>query len=163
MIVGGIDPHRHDLSSMIMLKDNHIWSSGSFTPSFYPLQSTASVIGSNIHLSLFLFSIFPGSITSAIQQARSVGGFSLLLDVEVQSEAEADEAIGAGADVIMLDNIDGPELQDVARRLKKRWSGKRKFLLESSGNITESNLNYRAVEGAFCPLSSAILGSRANV
>jgi nicotinate-nucleotide pyrophosphorylase (carboxylating) len=28
MIVGGIDPHRHDLSSMIMLKDNHIWSSG---------------------------------------------------------------------------------------------------------------------------------------
>lgn len=90
-----------------------------------------------------------GSITSAIQLARSVGGFSLLLDVEVQSEAEADEAIGAGADVIMLDNIDGPELQDVARRLKKRWSGKRKFLLESSGNITESNLNYRAVEGAW--------------
>lgn len=90
----------------------------------------------------------PGSITAAIQQARSVGGFSLLLDVEVRSEAEADEAIGAGVDVIMLDNIDGPELQDVARRLKKRWSGKRKFLLESSGNITESNLNYRAVEGA---------------
>ena len=28
MLVGGIDPHRHDLSSMIMLKDNHIWSSG---------------------------------------------------------------------------------------------------------------------------------------
>ncbi|CCA70154.1 probable nicotinate-nucleotide pyrophosphorylase (carboxylating), partial [Serendipita indica DSM 11827] len=25
MIVGGIDAHRHDLSSMIMLKDNHIW------------------------------------------------------------------------------------------------------------------------------------------
>lgn len=30
MLVGGIDPHRHDLSSMIMLKDNHIWSSGKF-------------------------------------------------------------------------------------------------------------------------------------
>lgn len=30
MLVGGIDPHRHDLSSMIMLKDNHIWSSGRF-------------------------------------------------------------------------------------------------------------------------------------
>ena len=28
MLVGGIDPHRQDLSSMIMLKDNHIWSSG---------------------------------------------------------------------------------------------------------------------------------------
>lgn len=31
MLVGGIDPHRHDLSSMIMLKDNHIWSRGSIT------------------------------------------------------------------------------------------------------------------------------------
>ena len=30
MLVGGIDPHRHDLSSMIMLKDNQIWSSGAF-------------------------------------------------------------------------------------------------------------------------------------
>jgi nicotinate-nucleotide pyrophosphorylase (carboxylating) len=28
MLVGGVDPHRQDLSSMIMLKDNHIWSSG---------------------------------------------------------------------------------------------------------------------------------------
>ena len=28
MIVGGIDAHRYDLSSMIMLKDNHIWSKG---------------------------------------------------------------------------------------------------------------------------------------
>jgi nicotinate-nucleotide pyrophosphorylase (carboxylating) len=28
MMVGGIDPHRHDLSSMVMLKDNHVWASG---------------------------------------------------------------------------------------------------------------------------------------
>jgi nicotinate-nucleotide pyrophosphorylase (carboxylating) len=30
MLVGGIDGHRHDLSSMIMLKDNHIWAKGRF-------------------------------------------------------------------------------------------------------------------------------------
>jgi len=113
MLVGGIDTHRHDLSSMIMLKDNHIWSHG--------------------------------SITAAIQQARAVGGFSLLLDVEVQSEAEADEAIDAGADVVMLDNIEGDELLSVARRLKEKWSGKRKFLFETSGNITEANLQERAI------------------
>ncbi|TDL29214.1 nicotinate-nucleotide diphosphorylase [Rickenella mellea] len=113
MLVGGIDPHRHDLSSMIMLKDNHIWSSG--------------------------------SITTAIKQAREVGGFSLLLDVEVRSEEEADEAISAGADIVMLDNIEGGELMNVARRLKEKWSGKRKFLFETSGNITESNLQHRAI------------------
>jgi len=26
MLIGGCDPHRHDLSTMTMLKDNHIWS-----------------------------------------------------------------------------------------------------------------------------------------
>lgn len=117
MLVGGIDTHRHDLSSMIMLKDNHIWSHG--------------------------------SITAAIQQARAVGGFSLLLDVEVQSETEADEAIDAGADVVMLDNIEGNELLSVARRLKEKWSGKRKFLFETSGNITEANLQERAINGEY--------------
>jgi nicotinate-nucleotide pyrophosphorylase (carboxylating) len=33
MLVGGIDGHRHDLSSMIMLKDNHIWSKGVYMSS----------------------------------------------------------------------------------------------------------------------------------
>ncbi|RDB22747.1 Nicotinate-nucleotide pyrophosphorylase [carboxylating] [Hypsizygus marmoreus] len=113
MLVGGIDPHRHDLSSMIMLKDNHIWSSG--------------------------------SITTAIQHARAVGGFSLLLDVEVRTEAEADEAIDAGADIIMLDNMEGAELVSVARSLKEKWKGQRKFLFETSGNITEENLQERAI------------------
>lgn len=28
MLVGGVDAHRYDLSSMIMLKDNHVWSKG---------------------------------------------------------------------------------------------------------------------------------------
>lgn len=115
MRIGGVDPHRHDLSSMIMLKDNHIWSCG--------------------------------SISAAIAQARAAGGFSLLLDVEVRDEKEADEAIDAGADVIMLDNIDGQELVNVARRLREKWDGKRKFLFETSGNITESNLQERAING----------------
>ncbi|KAI0723075.1 nicotinate-nucleotide diphosphorylase [Earliella scabrosa] len=113
MLVGGIDPHRHDLSSMIMLKDNHIWSHG--------------------------------SITNAIKQARKVGGFSLLIEVEVGSEAEADEAIDAGADIVMLDNMEGDQLVGVARRLKDKWAGKRKFLFESSGNVNEANLHERAL------------------
>ena len=71
----------------------------------------------------------------------------MLLDVEVRSEAEADEAIDAGADIIMLDNIEGTELVDVTRRLKEKWTGKRKFLFETSGNITESNLQQRAISG----------------
>ena len=71
----------------------------------------------------------------------------MVLDVEVRSEAEADEAIEAGADIIMLDNIEGTELVRVAKTLRERWRGKRQFLLETSGNITEINLQERAING----------------
>ena len=89
-----------------------------------------------------------GSITTAIAQARKVGGFALLLEVEVSTEAEADEAIAAGADVVMLDNMAGAQLKEVAGRLRAKWAGRRKWLFESSGNITEANLSERAINGA---------------
>ena len=39
LLVGGIDTHRNDLSSMIMLKDNHIWTAGSITQVCYILEN----------------------------------------------------------------------------------------------------------------------------
>ncbi|KLP19877.1 Uncharacterized protein LW94_7584 [Fusarium fujikuroi] len=107
MLVGGADAHRMDLSAMIMLKDNHVWSRG--------------------------------SITDAVKAAKSVGGFSMKVEVEVQSEAEADEAIEAGADVVMLDNFTGDGVKVASRSLKERWQGKRHFLLETSGGLQEDN------------------------
>lgn len=47
----------------------------------------------------------------------------------------------------MLDNIDGSLLGEVSRRLRTKWEGKRKFLFESSGNITGENLRERAING----------------
>jgi len=107
MLVGGADTHRMDLSTMTMLKDNHIWSRG--------------------------------SITQAVKAAKAAGGFSLKVEVEVQSEEEADEAIAAGADVIMLDNFTGDGVKVASRSLKEKWNGKREFLLEVSGGLTEDN------------------------
>jgi nicotinate-nucleotide pyrophosphorylase (carboxylating) len=79
-----------------------------------------------------------GSITKAVQSARAVAGFSLKIEVECQSEEEADEAIAAGADVIMLDNFTGEGLKAAAKSLKQRWAqkGVNNFLIESSGGIT---------------------------
>lgn len=108
MLVGGVDGHRHDLSSMIMLKDNHIWARG--------------------------------SITEAVKAAKSVGGFALKVEVEVDNEKDADEAIEAGADIIMLDNFDGAGLKVAASSIKQRWAGKRHFLLECSGGLTAENV-----------------------
>lgn len=108
MIVGGVDGHRHDLSSMIMLKDNHIWARG--------------------------------SITEAVKAAKAAGGFALKVEVEVDNETSADEAIAAGADIVMLDNYDGEGLKVAAKSIKQRWAGKREFLLECSGGLTAENV-----------------------
>lgn len=107
MLVGGADAHRMDLSSMTMLKDNHVWSRG--------------------------------SISDAVRAAKFAGGFSLKVEVEVQSEDEADEAIEAGADVVMLDNFTPQSVRTTAKSLKEKWKGKRAFLLEVSGGLTEDN------------------------
>lgn len=109
MLVGGCDSHRYDLSSMIMLKDNHIWSTG--------------------------------SITKAIESAQKVIGFSTKIEVEVQDEAEANEAIAAGADIIMLDNFTGEVLKVAAINLKNKWANtNKKFYLECSGGLTLDNI-----------------------
>lgn len=50
LLVGGAATHRLDLSQMVMLKDNHIWSAG--------------------------------SITKAVQKARSAAGFSCKIEVQ---------------------------------------------------------------------------------
>ncbi|KNC49905.1 nicotinate-nucleotide diphosphorylase (carboxylating) [Thecamonas trahens ATCC 50062] len=41
MLVGGVDTHRTDLSSMVMLKDNHIWATGSITAAVETCRSVA--------------------------------------------------------------------------------------------------------------------------
>ena len=41
LIVGGAATHRQDLSQMVMLKDNHIWSAGSITNAVHKARSAA--------------------------------------------------------------------------------------------------------------------------
>ncbi|EFA79016.1 nicotinate-nucleotide diphosphorylase [Heterostelium album PN500] len=106
MLVGGCDCHRMDLSSMIMLKDNHVWSAG-------------------------------GNITAAVKKARSIGGFSLEVEVECRTEDEAVEAVEAGADVVMLDNMLPPMLAVVSKSLKTKYPH---IVIEASGGVIPETL-----------------------
>ncbi|CAD6582051.1 MAG: hypothetical protein CYPHOPRED_001821 [Cyphobasidiales sp. Tagirdzhanova-0007] len=132
MLVGGVDPHRYDLSSMVMLKDNHIWSKG-------------VAVRLYISTALTYFSSETGSIPKAVQAARSVCGFSLRIDVECTSEQEAIQAIEAGADVIMLDNFTSDQIQECCSSLKQKYgqdnvgNSRRKWLIEVSGGVTPEN------------------------
>lgn len=84
--------------------------------------------------------IAAGSITRAVKAAQAAGGFAIKVEVECQSEAEAEEAVAAGADVVMLDNFTGECVKIAARSLKERWKGRREFLIEVSGGLTEANV-----------------------
>lgn len=89
-----------------------------------------------------------GSITAAVQKAKAVGGFSLKIEVECRSEEEADEAIAAGADIVMLDNFEGDALKVAASNVKQRWAAKgRQVLVECSGGVTEQNIEQYFCEG----------------
>jgi nicotinate-nucleotide pyrophosphorylase (carboxylating) len=82
-----------------------------------------------------------------VQSVKRVAGFSLLINVECQSLLEADEAVTAGANIVMLDNLVGEELHSAASELKKKWKGKREFLIETSGGIVEDGLVARLGPG----------------
>jgi nicotinate-nucleotide pyrophosphorylase (carboxylating) len=75
-----------------------------------------------------------GGITPAVEAARARTGPTQLVEVEVTTPAELDEALAAGADLILLDNHSPEEL----RRAVARTAGRAR--LEASGGITLDNL-----------------------
>ena len=81
-----------------------------------------------------------GSIKKAVAAAKEVGGFAVKIEVECRNETEADEAIDAGADIVMLDNFPHDGVKNAAASLKRRWQKDRRFLLEVSGGLTEENV-----------------------
>lgn len=105
LLVGGISTHRSDLSQMVMLKDNHIWSAG--------------------------------SVSQAVGKAREVAGFSIKIEVECRSLAEAREAATAGAEVVMLDNFEPEALEVASKTLKVEFPH---LIIEASGGIRRETL-----------------------
>lgn len=76
-----------------------------------------------------------GSITKAVELAKAYAPFVRKIEVEVESLEQLDEALAAGADIIMLDNMDN----DTMREAVKRVAGKAQT--ECSGNVTKERLH----------------------
>lgn len=83
-----------------------------------------------------------GGITKAVQRTRDIAPHSLRVEVEVRNVEEFNEALEAGADVIMLDNMDLETMTECARR----GHGQR-VMLEASGNVTLARLKDIAETG----------------
>ncbi len=61
-----------------------------------------------------------GSITEAVRRARAEAGPRLKIEVEVTTADEVREAVAAGADMIMLDNMPIARMRPVVRELRGR-------------------------------------------
>ncbi len=75
-----------------------------------------------------------GSIGKAVQMAREYASFVHKIEVEVENLEMVREAVDAGADIIMLDNMSPEEMGEAIRIIDGR------ALTECSGNVTRENI-----------------------
>lgn len=111
--VGGGHNHRQNLGDGILIKDNHL----------VVLQSRGEGIG------------------EAIRKARQQTPHTPKVEIEVESIEQAREALSAGADIIMLDNMNLDDMKLVVGLAQGR------ALIEASGGITLDNVRAVAETG----------------
>jgi nicotinate-nucleotide pyrophosphorylase (carboxylating) len=87
--------------------------------------------------------IAAGSISTAVATARRTSP-GLRVEVEVESLGEFDQALEAGADVIMLDELD---LEDMRTAVQRNRALGRKSKLEASGSVTLATVRDIALTG----------------
>ena len=121
VLAGGGFNHRYNLSTAVMLKDNHIDAAG--------------------------------GVTKAIQMARAHASFTCTVEIECENLDMVHEAADAGADIIMLDNMD----HDAMAKAIKVIDGRAK--VEASGNVDAQNIRALADLGVDFISSGALTHS----
>ena len=76
-----------------------------------------------------------GSITEAIKLARDYSPFIKKIEIEVEDLKGVEEAVKAGADIIMLDNMDIETIKKAIKIINKQ------AIIECSGNVDITNIN----------------------
>jgi len=111
--VGGGYNHRLHLGNGVLLKDNHL----------------VALRGQGM------------SLKEVVAQAKQKASPNLKVEVEAETVEEAQEAVEAGADIVMLDNMGLKEMRQAVKLVKGR------ALLEASGGITLENVRQVAETG----------------
>ena len=75
-----------------------------------------------------------GSITNAVRMAKEYAPFVRKIEVEVESLDQVKEAVNAGADIIMLDNMNNEQMREAIEFIAGRAE------TECSGNVTRENI-----------------------
>jgi nicotinate-nucleotide pyrophosphorylase (carboxylating) len=78
-----------------------------------------------------------GGVAAAVRAAKNAVPHTMKIEVEVESLAQADEAVAAGADIIMTDNMSPAEMAEAVRRIKAKAPH---IIVEASGGVTLESL-----------------------
>ena len=111
--IGGGTNHRRDLSDGVLIKDNHI------------------AAGRLNELSL-------GDV---VRRMRDTAPDAWEIEVEVETLEQVEEAVAAGAEIVMLDNMTPSEMAEAVKVVGRR------ALTEASGGITLENVREVAATG----------------
>ena len=82
-----------------------------------------------------------GSLTEAVKRAREKAPHTLKIEVETENLDQVREAISAGAEIIMLDNMDIETMKEAVKLING------KALIEASGGINLNNVRQVAETG----------------
>jgi nicotinate-nucleotide pyrophosphorylase (carboxylating) len=94
-----------------------------------------------------------GGITNAVKKVRSTLSHMTKIEVEVENLIQFEEAMVAGAEVILLDNMDTKTMAKAVAMKKGN------VILEASGNITLERLKEIAATGVDIISSGALTHS----
>lgn len=82
-----------------------------------------------------------GGVAIAVERARAAVGHLVKIEVEVDTLTQLDEALAAGVDAVLLDNMDPDTLREGVRRVAGR------AITEASGGINVSTVQAVAASG----------------
>jgi nicotinate-nucleotide pyrophosphorylase (carboxylating) len=120
------------------------------TPTLRALEKQAVRVGGGTNHRVGLYDAFlikdnhvrlAGGIAAAVARARAARP-DLAVEVEAQSLAEVDDAIAAGVDTLLVDNLPLEEVQEAVRRAKGHAR------VEISGGVTLDRIPALAATGA---------------
>ena len=125
--VGGGENHRMNLGDGILIKDNHL---AALRSQGLNIKEIIAKARQNAPLSL------RGAKRRSNLQARQIQ-----VEVEVRTVSEALEAVEAGADIVMLDNMNLEDMRKAVKTIHGR------AFIEASGGITLDNVRAVAETG----------------
>lgn len=130
------------------------------TPNFRPFEKYSVFVGGG-HMHRFNLSDcamikdnhirLAGSITKAVNKLRDKISFTHKIEVECDTFDQVKEAVEAGVDIIMLDNMDTETMTKACKYINHR------AVVEASGNVNLSTVSAIAACGVDIISSSAIV------